>query len=228
MTTPRTATHFYHGRSFFLLAVMLTFFLISPFFTANKLHSYFSSLFISLTILLCVDLLSRKRSIIIISLILAALSVAGYLIIFIYNPPNGVFVAHLVINTIFLMFMTIVVIATVASHHDITIDTLLGAICGYLLIGLIWSHFYFIIDYVQPDSFNMSLTGSTFRNELEHYIYFSFATLTTLGYGDILPRSNLARTLSWLEAATGQIYLAVWISQLVGLHIVQRIKNNRV
>jgi voltage-gated potassium channel Kch len=50
--------------------------------------------------------------------------------------------------------------------------------------------------------------------------YFSFSTLTTVGYGDIVPRSNAARTLAELEAITGQIYLAVLVARLVGLHIV--------
>ena len=49
--------------------------------------------------------------------------------------------------------------------------------------------------------------------------------MTTLGYGDVLPISDFARTCAWLEAVTGQIYLAVWISQLVGLRITQEMKK---
>ena len=53
-------------------------------------------------------------------------------------------------------------------------------------------------------------------------IYFSFSTLTTLGYGDIVPAASFARTLTWMEAATGQLYLAILIARLVGLHLVHR------
>jgi hypothetical protein len=219
--------NFLYSKNFYLLSLLIFYFIVSPFLTKNEIHSLFASLLIGLGILACVNLLSCKRSVIITTLILAGLTILGYIIIFTMQYNNIVFAFHLAVNSIFLIFMTAIVIASVARHHEITIDTLLGAVSGYLLIGMTWSYIYLAIDCAQPGAFNYMLINDTFRDKLQHYTYFSYVTLTTLGYGDLLPRNNLSRTFAWLEAATGQIYLAVWISQLVGLHIAQRVIASR-
>ena len=104
---------------------------------------------------------------------------------------------------------------------EITADTLFGAICGYLLIGLTWSFIYLLIASVDPTSFSIHMEHELIRSRIDHFIYYSFVTLTTTGYGDILATKSVARNFSWLEACIGQIYLAVWISQLVGLRLLQ-------
>jgi hypothetical protein len=63
------------------------------------------------------------------------------------------------------------------------------------------------------------------KGEPTAVLYFSFATLTTLGYGDIVPVSAIARTLATLEAITGQLYLAVLVARLVGLHIAESLEH---
>jgi hypothetical protein len=89
-----------------------------------------------------------------------------------------------------------------------------------LLLGVSCGLAYSMIDHVSPNSFEFGnrLTGDMlvgrFRGQL--CIYFSFVTLTTLGYGDIMPISSPARTLSWVEATAGQFYLAVLVAGLVG------------
>jgi voltage-gated potassium channel len=91
-----------------------------------------------------------------------------------------------------------------------------------LLIGFAWAFGYGIIELINPGSFSglAEIDTDNHVGRIMQLRYFSFATLTTLGFGDILPRSPSARTLATLEAVTGQIYLAVLIARLVGLHIV--------
>ena len=86
-----------------------------------------------------------------------------------------------------------------------------------------WAYVYAILEIVQHGTFH-GLQGGSF--DTQSFIYFSFVTLTTLGYGDITPLTSQARSLSLLEAVFGQIYLAVVIARLVGIQITQSMENN--
>ena len=87
----------------------------------------------------------------------------------------------------------------------------------YLFIGLLWSDIYAILEHLQPGSF--SFAHSQAGTKLSDFSYYSFVTLTTLGYGDITPLTSKARAFAMLEAIIGQLYLVVLIARLVGLHI---------
>ena len=104
-------------------------------------------------------------------------------------------------------------------------DKLLGAICAYLLVGVTWALLFALIGDLDPGAFRWpSLHGEQVTEaSFSTYTYFSFVTLTTLGYGDVSPVSEIARRLALLEALLGQIYLAVLVARLVGLHLSQSI-----
>jgi len=108
-------------------------------------------------------------------------------------------------------------------------DTIFGAVCGYLLLGIIWSLLYYAVETASPGSFNMPsprgadmAAGRLQRGDLSYY---SFITLATVGYGDVTPSTPLARTLAWMEAITGQFYLAVLVAGLVGFKVTQALKD---
>jgi voltage-gated potassium channel len=84
-----------------------------------------------------------------------------------------------------------------------------------------WSFAYFILDYFYPDSFSFPENSSP---SVYRYLYFSYVTLTTLGYGDVAPLTNKAGSLVVLEAIIGQIYLVVIVAWLVGMHVSRRSK----
>jgi voltage-gated potassium channel len=101
-------------------------------------------------------------------------------------------------------------------------NTICGAICVYLLIGVVFALIFLTCLEVNPDSISFSHIVKNSPNQkerLSQLIYFSMCTLTTLGYGDIVPVARFARTLAWLEAVAGQLYLAILVARLVGLHI---------
>ena len=85
--------------------------------------------------------------------------------------------------------------------------------CVYLLLGVVWQDFYVLLDIVVPGSFNSSLLTE------KDFLYFSFITLSTLGYGDITPVIGPARALAYTEALIGQLYLTILVARLVGLYI---------
>lgn len=91
-------------------------------------------------------------------------------------------------------------------------DTIKGGICVYILIGVFWGFLYTLIIVFDPDAYSQRLSS------FNQYIYFSFTTLTTLGYGDVTPVNLYAKNLAILEALVGQLYPAIFIARLVSLY----------
>jgi len=109
----------------------------------------------------------------------------------------------------------------VAVGTNITTNRLVGAICVYILLGVIWAMFYTLVNTISPGSF----TGFSATEGLgwdSEWLYFSFVTMTTLGYGDILPVSATARGLAYMQAVVGQFYIAVLVAGLVGAYVAKR------
>lgn len=88
-----------------------------------------------------------------------------------------------------------------------------AAVNVYLFMGLIWRDLYSLTNLVIPDAFNSELLTQT------DFLYYSFVTLSTLGYGDVLPVVGPAKALAYIEAIVGQLYLTILVARLVGLHI---------
>ena len=118
------------------------------------------------------------------------------------------------------------IVYSIVRSRQLTVDSVCGAVCGYLLLGLAWALAYDMIYAARPESF--AITPVTVQQlhgpgEDRHLFgYYSFVTLTTVGYGDITPISAPARTLSWFEAMTGQLYLTVLIAGLISDLVASR------
>ena len=110
-----------------------------------------------------------------------------------------------------------VLLSQIFRSGIITSARLQGAVAVYLLLGLGWAHCYHIANRLTPGSFQSSV--GSFFSVVEWY-YYSFATLTTLGYGDIVPVKPVSRSLAIGEALTGQLYLTVLIARLVALEVM--------
>jgi hypothetical protein len=117
-------------------------------------------------------------------------------------------------------------LASVLRAERVTGIKIYSAIAVYLMIGFLWSGLYALVDILQPGSFSGPALNMTpgYEPYLQHYdtatsIYLSFVTLTTLGFGDVTPTTVTARTLVWVEALVGQLYLAVLVARLVSLQI---------
>jgi hypothetical protein len=109
-------------------------------------------------------------------------------------------------------------------------DAIFGAVCGYLLLGIIWALVYSAVETASPGSFTSATSSKTVMvaGRLDRGVlsYYSFITLATVGYGDVTPSTPLARTLAWIEAITGQFYLAILVAGLVGIKVTQAIKEH--
>jgi hypothetical protein len=110
----------------------------------------------------------------------------------------------------------------------VSLDTLLGGVCVYVVIALVWVTLYSAIELLHPGSFlvrGISL-HELYPDHIEHrfneFTYFSYVTMTTLGYGDIVPRSGPAQAMAALQAMVGQLYVAIFVARLVALHLVHQ------
>ena len=104
------------------------------------------------------------------------------------------------------------IIRRLVSHQRITSQTLLGAMSCYVLFGLIYTFVYAGVARVTSEPFLSPATHS-----LSEFLFFSYTTLTTTGYGNLVPATGLGRALSMLEALTGQLFLVTVLARLVAL-----------
>jgi hypothetical protein len=119
----------------------------------------------------------------------------------------------------FFAFTVTVILAHLVRAKRVTQDVLWGAVTIYLMLGALWYTIYMLLELMHPGSFLDAVAGEAAQqNDL---LYFSFVTLTTLGYGDIVPITRIARHVAVIEAVVGVMYLAMVISRLVALFISQ-------
>ena len=121
----------------------------------------------------------------------------------------------------FLLIAIAFTLKQVAFGTEITFNRLVGAVCIYLLLGTIWAVAYSLVDAVSPGSFT-GFTPQVGHGWDSEWLYFSFVTMTTLGYGDISPVSATARALAYLQAVFGQFYVAILVAGLVSAYIGSR------
>lgn len=117
----------------------------------------------------------------------------------------------------FFLISTFALAKKISSRHVVTADTIKGGICVYFLIGMAWAMFHMIMLHVSSDSYD------SIENATIDCIYYSFTTLTTLGYGDVTPKTPFSKFLSIFESLVGQLYLAIFVAQLIGLNIARRL-----
>ena len=155
-------------------------------------------------------------------------------IVHVFFVSDRIAVVCHVFGVAFLGYVIAMMLLFVFASRRVTFNTVCASLCAYLLMGVVWSLVYSFIDRLDPNAFYCSLPGGQRSTVLQigragssGALYFSFTTLTTLGYGDIVPASPIARMLASTEAITGQLYLAVLVARLVGLHIAESLAQEK-
>ena len=143
----------------------------------------------------------------------------------VYNEQWLTLAAHL-LGGIFLVYVVVAITKHLLVVKQVTANLICASICVYLLLGLTFAIYYAILETCTPNAFHvadhMGPISMTFGGEgSSDVLYFSFVTLTTLGFGDLTPRSPSAKLLVSMEAVVGQLFLAVLVARLVGLHIAR-------
>ena len=200
----------------YLLAAQLALLLLYPFAADAGPRPGLFGVFAITLFLAALRAIAQTHWIRFVALLLGVPSIAGHLVSFAI-PAFPIFVPWLACEALFLAFVTAVIFHEVLTSTEVTTDTLYGAVTGYLLLGMTWGIAYGVVEQIWPGSFR-SASVTDGQMLWPEFIFFSFSTLTTVGYGDVVAIGDHARSLAILEAVAGTMYMAVFISRLVGLH----------
>jgi hypothetical protein len=131
---------------------------------------------------------------------------------------------------VFLGFTMATILRKIYRHPTVSVEGICAAFCGYLLVGVAFAHIYCAAQSVASESFRGEEVARRFTDEEQRFfllIYFSFVTLTTAGYGDIVPASDTTRALAVAETIIGQFYLAVLVAELIGKRVSQPVAQEQ-
>ena len=197
-----------------LFVVLVSVLFVHPFLT-NGRADWIVAVLVALIPAMAVVALVEHRPTAIVGIVLGVPATLALL----SGQLGGVFGSGLLVRLLplaFYGFATAVICYHVVTEPRVQADTLLGAICGYLMLGFTWSAAYGALLLVEPAAFYTAHGGA--GPVVGDLFYFSFVTLTTLGYGDIVPLTAKARSLAMMESITGVLYLAVLVSRLVAMY----------
>lgn len=206
----------YLRRFLFLLIALLLTLILGPVLNAFPRMRILMTIFWSLVLISSVYAVSQKKRVILLAALLALPFFAEeWSSLFIVSLPA--LVIGKLFGALFFAFVIYHILCFIYKGREVCIELIIAAAVVYLLIGAMWSYFYSVLEMIHPGSFNLPDTSiGTMQNR---FIYFSFVTITTLGYGDITPNTPFASSLSMVEAVVGQLYMTVQVAWLVGIHV---------
>ena len=125
-----------------------------------------------------------------------------------------------------------IILDHILNRRQVTSDVIIGGVCAYVLLGILFAQLFAIFEVLAPGSFldqgePLPAAANFWHSHVAVLFYYSFVTLTTVGYGSIYPVSALARSFSIAEAIVGPIYLVILVGHLVGMRIAQSIERPR-
>ncbi len=219
-------------RFLFLLAALALLLVSAPLVhtLGPERHPIFSGIVFAVAfsamLLAAVFAVSRSRRSNFLALLLA-IPVIVLQVVRVWRESDSVAIAAHVVGLLFLVYTVVLILKFIFATGRVSSDMICASLCVYLLLGVLWAITYSLIQIFDGQSFLFAYADDgedrTMRFGSERTLtalYYSFVTMSTLGYGDIVPRSSLARMAAAMQAIVGQLYLAVLVARLVGLHIV--------
>jgi voltage-gated potassium channel Kch len=214
------------GMSLFLLVLVVQVFFIFPLAGLGLLERFAVDIVFSLMMIAGAVALERNRILTIVMVLLAVLGVVVhwtslYIPSFHHPGLDAAFLMGLFASFVVLMMMHIFRPGAINLHR------VLGAVAAYLSIGITWGFAYFLAAMVNPGAVQFNTPIGQHEIPEARYIYFSFTTLTTIGYGDVIPIHPVARSLAVAEALVGQLYPAILIGGVLGMALQSRMRTER-
>lgn len=207
----------YAGRSTFLLLTLLGLLIVYPFAPAGAERVLFG-LFNSLILFTAIYAVSASRPVVVRGLLLAVPTLALQWL-HVSGAGAAIDLVFGIALSGFYLFTLAHVLAYVLGPGTVTADKLHAAVSAYILIALLWMVFYGIVDGLSPGSFLVGDRGDAQDPLLwQDYLFFSVTTLTSTGYGHIVPASRYAQSFAILEQLSGVFFVAVLIARLAGLY----------
>jgi hypothetical protein len=212
----------FQGRFLYLLVLILAMIIIDP-LVENFVHlRIITDLFITAIFITAAYAISKRKQHVYVALLLLLPMLASVWSEYFVEIPSLQIVGNLC-GVVYFAYAIIVILIFISEQRKVTRDLIAGAAVVYLLMALMWTFLYRSVELIQPGSFSIAETAFTAR--WLTFLYYSFVTITTLGYGDITPTTSLASSLSILEALVGQLFLVVGVAWLVGVHVSQTLEK---
>jgi len=210
------------GKLFYLAACLMFLLFALPFVEGRILAGKLMTLFFTFVLISGVYAVSGTRRInIIISM---SLGLPSVMLIWLdqLSPHPAIDVITLSLVVLFCLFTVFCMLRYLMRAKKVSADVLSGAVSTYLLFGISWAMIYALIELSAPNSFSVgSVFGSHALEKWATFNYYSFMTLTTVGYGDIIPVTTAAQSFAVLEAVTGVLFVALLVSRLVSMYVYQ-------
>ncbi len=210
------------GLSALLVLVLLSFMLSS--LLKRGIGPLVSSIFLSLLLLSGVATISVKKSHRVAAGVLVLAGISLTWLKYFYPFSRTVHSWGDLVALLYFIILTLVVMRHVFQEGPVTAEKVRGAMAAYILVGFTWAILYHFIELRMPGSFRLPETNAAeiYTVRQSDFTYYSFITMTTVGYGDITPVNPLARMFAILEALIGQLYPATLLARLVSLQIMHR------
>ncbi len=219
----RLTKSIFKDRFLFLLISILCLLVLAPGFRGFIGIRILMNIFTTFVLVSGVYAVSKKMYVTITAAILALPMIASIWTNYFVDIPYLVLVGDC-FGILFMAFTVIIIFSFIFREREVTINVIYSSIVVYLLIAIMWAFVFSVLESIHPGSFKIGKDQIEVGRSL--FIYYSFVTITTLGYGDISPITALANTFSFLEAVVGQLYIAILIARLVGMHIAQSINRD--
>ncbi|KPJ92324.1 MAG: hypothetical protein AMS18_07675 [Gemmatimonas sp. SG8_17] len=216
-----TLRHHRIGQYEFLLLALLTAVLIRPILQNGVFGALILNILTSTILITSAYAVSGERRALLVSLALLVPGLISSWSTVVISALWPMAVSAVLVFTFF-SYVSSMMIRDILSQKNVTRDTIFGSACVYMLIGGAFAQLFLLLQIVEPQSFGQAVDLAPVGQEVRLFSelnYFSFVTLTTLGYGDITAKTGLARGVATVEAMVGQFYLAVLVARLVGLHL---------
>ncbi len=204
-----------------LVMLVVTLFVVTPLASSAMIGSEITLCFLAVLTITGVAAVSGRRIVVIVIVLLAAAGI-GLDWVAHFEQQALLWILDNLVRLAFVLMLAVIITVQVFRGNNVTHHRVQGAICVYLLAGLAWSYAFDILWVLDRGAFHVAAVNDASLARTGMLRYFSFTTLTTLGYGDILPVSPIARSLATSEALFGQLYPAVMIARLISLEILGR------
>lgn len=217
------------GSYLWLLSALFLLFIVAPWLSeVTVLGIRLSDLLCLLILMVGISAVSRSKIAFLVLSVLAICSIVPQFMDY-YTSSVWTGVAANGAAALFLLGLFMIIAFDVFGNREVTMETLAGACCGYVLIAGIFAAIYSIMLLFNHDAISLWENAGIDPQDIVFQErgwgilgYYSIATLTTLGYGDIVPNSTGTRSMAVLEAVIGQLYLAVIVARLVGMYRFNR------
>jgi voltage-gated potassium channel len=205
--------------SILLLLVVFTVFVI-PIFPPSWFHIIYPLCFTGIFLIAARALQKHRNHVTIVTL-----AIITILWISIYAEFRVLTIIVRITQILFFFYLVARLVLQIANTSTVTGKVIVDSIIGYLLMGLAFSTLVILVSFIWPASYNfhrMTLADTKQLAPVSDYIYYTFITYTTTGYGDFLPLTPIAKSLAMLIGVSGQLYVAIIIAMLVGKYATSR------